>query len=236
SGSATVRMLLAQPGQEPVTNGDEHTASGLANRRTIDLDPRQTQLEGLGVIHFVRNDDLDRSDRQVGGTEEGNIDDVPGAKAPFLRRPEYFSRHLLRGLRFAASLSTASTERDRSAPAPPILHGLGDESLRREMDDPLGAARRPPVMVVPSLHLSRVEIDDGLARRAGVSRAAAGPFGGHEAPAFVAGHRYSEPIARGHVCRYRTRLHCEGGHWRTGPSMGLPGTRMKSTFPAGGEI
>jgi hypothetical protein len=172
SGATAVLMHFAEPRQKPVTNGDEHVAAGFAYRRAVDLDPRQAQLEGFGVTDLVGDDDLDRGDRQVGGTEQGNVDDVAGAEPPFLYGSEHLSRHLLLGHGFAVALSTASTKRDRSTPASPVLDGLDDQSLGGEMDNSLGVARRLPMVVVTSFHVSGVEIDDGVATGAGVSPAA----------------------------------------------------------------
>ena len=183
----------------------EHEAARLADGRAVDLNPRHAQLEGFGVIDLVRDHDLDGGDGQVGGTEERNIHDVSCAKSPFLRGPEDLSRHLLRGHRLASVLTTAPTERDGSAAAPPVLHRLHEEPLRREVNDAFSAAGGPPVVKVASLHLARVKIHDRFARGTRVRAATGSLVRRHETSVFAHCRRYSETLARGHVYRAKVR-------------------------------
>jgi hypothetical protein len=198
SDAATMRVRLAEPRQELVAHRDELVAAGLAYRRPVDLDPWQTELERFGVIDLVGDDDLHCGNREIGRAEEHDVDDVPRAELPFLGGAEHLSRNLLRRSGLAATLRTTSKECDRRTAVAPALDRFDHEPLRGEVDDALRAARRFSMVVVASLHVSCVEIDDGPACWAPVSAPPARFFRCHESTAFAFGQRYSEPRACGH--------------------------------------
>ncbi len=193
-----MRVGIAQPRDKVVLNGDEHPSTGCTNDSAVDLDPREPKLEGLGRVDRMRDDDLNRSDGQVRGSKQRNIDHVTAFERPFLGGSQNLSWNELMGFGFAALFVAASHKGEGLASMLPVVDDLHEESFGGEVNDALRAARRRPMMKVAAFDLACMKIDRGAARRAGVAVPASRMFRRDKPPRRIVCKRNTEAVTRRH--------------------------------------